>query len=190
MEIRLTEEAQEKMASAVNFDPCVPQGMPGVMANPLPIEFINRGDHIDLQLTAFAVLRRIDMTTRADPDSVPSSDLGYPVGRWAGDTLEVRTTRVSWPYLDNAGRPQTENAEILERFSLTDGRNRLNYTQTVTDPASLFEPLEWPTPYIYETPVELPCGSRLSLTAFLSSSTPLPVERQVRLTLSVAYATR
>lgn len=141
MEIRLTEEAQAKMASAVNFDPCVPQGMPGVMANPLPIEFIDRGDHIDLQLTAFAVLRRIDMTTRADPDSVPSSDLGYSVGRWAGDTLEVRTTRVSWPYLDDAGRPLTENVEILERFSLTDGRNRLSYSQTVTDPESLVEPL-------------------------------------------------
>ncbi len=45
-------------------------------------------------------------------------------------------------------------------------------------------PLEWPTPYIYETPVHLPRGSRLSLTAYLSNSTPAPVERHVRLTLS------
>jgi len=140
-EIRLTEEAQAKMTSAVNFDPCVAQGMPGAMANPLPIEFIDRGDHIDLQLTAFGVLRRIDMTARPDPASIPPSDLGYSVGRWAGDTLEVRTTAVSWPYLDDAGRPQTGDVEILERFFLTDGRNRLEYTQTVTDPASLVEPL-------------------------------------------------
>ena len=146
-EIRLTEEAQAKMANPVNFDPCVAQGMPGAMANPLPVEFIDRGDHIDLQLTAFGILRRIDMTARSNNESIPATDLGYSVGRWAGDTLEVRTTRVSWPYLDDAGRPQTDDVEILERFSLTDGKNRLEYTQTVTDPASLVEPLtttwEW-----------------------------------------------
>jgi hypothetical protein len=45
-------------------------------------------------------------------------------------------------------------------------------------------PLEWPTPYIYETPVDLPAGSWLSLTAHLSNRTPAPVERHVRLTLS------
>lgn len=47
-------------------------------------------------------------------------------------------------------------------------------------------PLEWPTPYIYETPVDLPGGSRLSLTAYLSNRTPAPVGRQVQLTISVA----
>ncbi len=48
-------------------------------------------------------------------------------------------------------------------------------------------PLDWPTPYIYENPVDLPGGSRLSLTAYTSNTTPVPAERQVELTLSVAY---
>ena len=47
-------------------------------------------------------------------------------------------------------------------------------------------PLDWPTPYIYETPVDLPGGSRLSLTAYVSNSTTAPVERHVQLTMSVA----
>ena len=140
-DIRLTEEARAKMTNSVAFDPCLPQGMPGVMLNPLPIELIDRGNHIDLQLTPFGVLRNIDMTARPDADLIPATDLGYSVGQRVGDTLEVRTTRVSWPYVDDAGRPQTENVEILERFSLVDGRNRLEYSQTVTDPASFVEPL-------------------------------------------------
>ena len=113
------------------------------MANPLPIEFIDRGDHIDLQLTAFGVLRRIDMTAL---DRIPTSI--PPIGprllrRVDGQAIRWRFARpaVSWPYLDDAGRPQTDDVEILERFSLADGRNRLEYTQTVTDPASLVEPL-------------------------------------------------
>ena len=85
------------------------------------------------------------MTAQAGADEVPTSDLGYSVGQWEDDTLEVRTTRVGWPYVDDAGRPQTEDVEILERFSLVDDGNVLRYTQTVIDPASLVEPvtLSW-----------------------------------------------
>ena len=145
IDIRLTASAQARMTDTPQFDPCLPQGMPPVMLNPLPVEFVDRGDHIDLQLTPFAVLRTINMIARSNPDDVAASDLGYSVGRWVGDTLEVRTTRVGWPYVDDAGRPQTEDVEILERFSLVDDGNVLRYQQTVIDPASLVEPvtLSW-----------------------------------------------
>jgi hypothetical protein len=139
--IRLTAAAQAKMTATPRLDPCQPQGMPGIMLNPLPMQFIDRGDHIDLQLTTFGVSRRIDMTVRASTEAVPLSDLGYSAGRWVADTLEVRTTRVGWPYVDDDGRPQSERVEILEQFSLTDRGSRLGYTQTVTDPESLVEPM-------------------------------------------------
>ena len=45
-------------------------------------------------------------------------------------------------------------------------------------------PLEWPTSYIYQTPVHLPGGSLLSLTAYTSNSTGAPVEQHVQLTMS------
>ena len=145
IDIRLTATAQAKMTDSPQFDPCLPQGMPAAMLNPLPVEFVDRGDHIDLQLTPFAVLRTIDMTAQVNPAEVSTSDLGYSVGQWVDDTLEVRTTRIGWPYVDDAGRPQTEDVEIFERFSLVDDGNVLRYTQTVTDPASLAEPvtLSW-----------------------------------------------
>ena len=146
-EIRLTEAAQASMDSGVEFDPCVPQGMPSLMYNPLPIEFVDNGDTIELRMTAFGIVRTIHVAGDVNDSVVAPSDLGYSVGRRVGDTLEVSTTRLSWPYFDDNATPQTENVEILERFSLVDGKSRLVYSQTVTDPESFVEPItaswEW-----------------------------------------------
>ena len=139
--IRQTAAAQANTPDASPLDPCVAQGMPATMMTPLPIEFIDRGDHIELQLTAFGVLRRIHLTPPENLEEIPLSDLGFSVGRWVDDTLEVRTTRVGWPYIDDEGKPQTEDVEILEQFSLIDSGNRLDYRQTVNDPESLLEPM-------------------------------------------------
>lgn len=145
IEVQLTEAAQAKMASAENLDPCVPQGMPAIMVNPLPVAFVDRGDHIDLQLASFGVLRRIEMKAQPNVDSILATKLGYSSGHWVGDTLEVKTTRVSWPYFDDAGTPQTENVEISETFAPSDDGNRLDYTMIVSDAASFSEPvtLSW-----------------------------------------------
>jgi Family of unknown function (DUF6152) len=52
---KLTPSAQAKMVNPPRLDPCRPQGMPGTMLNPLPLQLIDRGDQIDLQLTTFGV---------------------------------------------------------------------------------------------------------------------------------------
>lgn len=145
IEVELTEDALAAKALASEVDPCVPPGMPSAMVNPLPVRISDRGDHIEIHLETFDVLRRVDMTNSVDAESVPASKYGYSTGTWDGDVLEVRTTRVSWPYFDDAGTPQTEGVEIIERFALDDDANRLNYTMTVTDPASFVEPvtLDW-----------------------------------------------
>ena len=139
--IRQTAAAEANTPDTSPLDPCVAQGMPSTMMNPLPIEFIDRGDQIELQLATFGVRRTIHLTPPENLEAIPLSDLGYSVGRWAGDTLEVRTTRVSWPYIDDEGKPQSENVEIFEQFSLIDDGNRLGYRQTVTDPEMLLEPM-------------------------------------------------
>ena len=151
----LTPAAQAKMGSSQTLDACRPQGMPGIMLAPLPIRFVDRGEQIDLQLTTFSVVRSIDMAVARSVEVVPLSDLGYSVGRWVGETLEVRTTRIGWPYLDDEGRPQSENVEILERFSLLEGGARLRYSQTVTDPESLVEPMTVGWEYIADAAEEL-----------------------------------
>lgn len=48
-------------------------------------------------------------------------------------------------------------------------------------------PLEWPTPYIFKAPVDLPAGSQLSLTAYTSNNTAVPAEQLVQLTISLSF---
>ncbi len=146
-EILLTDVARANRDGGVEFDPCAPQGMPTLMYNPLPVEFVDNGDTIELRMTAFGVVRTIHMTAGADDATIEPSDFGYSIGRRVGEVLEVRTTRLSWPYFDDNGTPQSENVELLERFSLVDDKTRLTYNLTVIDPAYFVEPIaaswEW-----------------------------------------------
>ena len=61
---------------------CIAPGMPALMGNPYPMEVVQVGDDIELRFEEFDVLRTIHMGDNvADPADVPSSHLGYSVGR-------------------------------------------------------------------------------------------------------------
>jgi len=141
------------MAAAVaareSYDPltddtaleCIPQGMPGIMDNPFPIEFSEQDGDIVLRLEEWDTVRTIHMSAGADPASQPVTPLGYAVGRWEDETLVVETTRIDWPFFDDVGTPQSADVETVEHFWLNDDRTRLNYTITVTDPVTFAEPV-------------------------------------------------
>ena len=95
------------------------------------------------------------------PETVPLSDLGYSAGIWTGQTLEVRTTRIGWPYLDDEGRPQSEAVEIQEQFALLDEGDRLRYTKTIIDPETLTQPVtvSWDWIDIGEESLGFPCSA-------------------------------
>lgn len=115
---------------------CISQGMPGLMFSPFPIEFIDRGDEIVLKVEEWDAVRPIHMDDREDPRDQPATPLGYSTGRWEGQTLVVETTRVSWPYFDDIGTPQSEAVKIVERFTLSADEQRLGYAVRVTDPTT------------------------------------------------------
>lgn len=98
---------------------------------------------------------------------------GTNTHRLHAETLLATDTRVLalWPKLP-AG---VESIEVSAR--LPNGRVEILLF-------ALDIPLTWPTPYIYERPVDLPGGSRLSLTAYLSNSSAVAVEQHVQLTIS------
>ena len=92
---------------------CRPKGMPTIMEQPYPMEFVRKGDAILLRLEEYDTVRTIDMAPRAKVDSLPNP----------------------------SGVPQGPSSTIVERFTSTsDGR--LNYTMTVTDQATFTSPLE------------------------------------------------
>jgi len=128
-----------------SFDPlnnfatrCETEGMPRIMVNPHPFEFIDRGDEIILRTELYDIERSIHMDVEAPPDDAPWSRHGYSIGEWEQDgaVLVVRTTRVNWPFFDNVGTPQSRDVEIIERFTLSDDQTRLDFDITIIDPST------------------------------------------------------
>ncbi len=129
--------------------------MPNANLNPYLIEFIDEGDTIRLRIEEWDAIREIHMSAATASRNQAPSLLGYSVGRWEGQTLVIETTQVDAPYLDDAGTPQSENAEIVERFTLSENDNRLDYEVTVIDPQYLVEPAIWDASWIWRPGVEV-----------------------------------
>ncbi len=147
----LTEQA---LASAQAYDPvtdnagtgeCTPKGMPGIMSNPYPREFVDQGDTIVMRLEEYDTVRTIHMTETAP--GAPSM-LGHSVGRWDEDTLVVNTTHFG-PQLFRQGIWLSEDLEIIERITPSADGSRLHYEATATDPAAFVEPIEFSAQWIY-----------------------------------------
>ncbi len=143
----LTDAAKQGRAS---FNPltdsvapgCRPKGMPTIMEQPYPLEFVKKGDTILLRLEEYDTVRTIVMTPDAKFAALPKTLLGRSRGRWEGETLLVTTDRIDWAYIDPSGIPQGGSSSIVERFTPTPDGTRLSYTMTITDPATFTAPLE------------------------------------------------
>ena len=114
--------------------------MPGMMNNPYPIEFVDETDQIVLRLEEWDGLRTIHMAESASADSQNASGVGYSTGRWDGNTLVVTTTRINEPFFDDLGTPQSPTVQVVERFTLNDDQDRLDYRVVITDPLTFTEP--------------------------------------------------
>ena len=142
----ILEFTEEAIAAREALDPldnyaerCEPGGMPRIMRNPHPFEFVDHGSEISLASELYDLVRTIHMGSAPPPDA-PASPLGYSTGRWEGNTLIVTTTRINWPYFDNIGTPQSEVVEMLETFTVSDDQTRLDYRLRITDPGTFAEP--------------------------------------------------
>ena len=141
----LTDAAKKKRAT---FNPltdtvapgCRPKGMPTIMEQPYPLEFVNKGDTILLRLEEYDTVRTIHMKGGAAPAA--ASLLGYSQGRWDGNTLVVTTSRIAWPYFDPSGVPQSGSSSIVERYTATPDGTGLTLAMTVTDPDTFTQPIE------------------------------------------------
>lgn len=141
----LTPAAQSAIAS---FDPiatsrlagCKHPGVPRIMQQPDDLAFVDQGEEILLQIEEFDTVRHIDMTPDADRAQKPLSTLGYSTGAWDGRTLVVTTDRIAEPAIQWT-LPQSDQAEIVERFTPSEDGSRLDYELTVTDPVYMTEPL-------------------------------------------------
>lgn len=121
---------------------CIAPGMPTIMGNPYPMEFVRAGNNIELRIEEFDVKRVIHMDGSGAERAAPSM-LGYSVGRWEGtDTLVVTTSKISSPWFNRVGVSQGPAVSTLEKFRVDDAAGKLYYDLTVTDPWALTRPYE------------------------------------------------
>lgn len=139
--------AQAKRALAA-FDPltdtptlnCRPKGMPTIMEQPYPIEFVDQGQQILLRIEEYDTVRTIHLEPTAGARPAPSL-LGYSAGEWQGDTLVVKTTGSNWQHFDTVGIGLSLDVEITESFAVSQDGRRLNYRLEVIDPATFTAPV-------------------------------------------------
>jgi hypothetical protein len=118
---------------------CLPPGMPGIMSQPYPMEFLLTPGKVTIVIEAYQQVRHIYTDGRPLPDDPDLKFHGTSIGRWEGDTLVVDTVGFS---------PLTEltryvsfspKARIVERFRLADP-DTMSIETTITDPEVLAAP--------------------------------------------------
>jgi hypothetical protein len=118
---------------------CLPDGMPGMMAGPFPIEILQSRGQVTIIQEAYTQVRRIllDRPQKAVDDVEPGF-YGHSVGRWEGGVLTVDTIGIK-ENVDYLSVPHSKDRRIKERFSLgADGLLRDEIT--IEDPAVLEKP--------------------------------------------------
>ena len=118
---------------------CLPPGMPGIMGQPYPMEFLLTPGKVTIVIEAYQQVRHIYTDGRALPEDPDSKFHGTSVGRWEGDTLVVETVGFS-PLTELARNvPHSGQMRIVERFRLSDP-DTMTIETTITDPDVLRAP--------------------------------------------------
>ena len=118
---------------------CVPPGMPGIMGQPYPMEFLLTPGKVTIVIEAYTQIRHIYTDGRPLPEDPDLKFHGTSVGRWEGNALMVDTIGFSPLTELVANVPHGDKMRIRERFALT-GPDTMSIETTVTDPDVLTAP--------------------------------------------------
>ncbi|GGD47449.1 hypothetical protein GRI62_08700 [Erythrobacter arachoides] len=158
--IPYNEAAQERLAlnraNVINHDPeaaCYLPGIPRATYMPHPFQIV-QGDGDDiLMVYEYASANRV---IHMGEVGIPPIDtwMGTSYGRWDGDTLVVTTLAqgpglvklpagemmdgVTW--LDRAGNYLTNTATVIERFTMDESGDHMDYSVSIEDPTVYTRP--------------------------------------------------
>ena len=119
---------------------CLPPGMPGIMTQPYPMEFLMTPGKVTIVIEAYTQVRHIYTDGRKLPEDPDPKFFGTSVGHWEGDTLVVESVGFA-PHLTlAAGVPHSGKMKVVERFRLADADN-MSIETTITDPVALLAPI-------------------------------------------------
>jgi hypothetical protein len=132
---------QENFKNRMSEDPeakCYPPGVPRATYLPYPFQIIQGPRMLFIALGMGDYSRKIHL----DKDEPPPIDtwMGRSLGRFEGQTLVVEVTGLNGQaWLDRSGNFVSENATIVERFSLMTPFH-IQYEATITDPTVFTRP--------------------------------------------------
>jgi hypothetical protein len=119
---RLTEDPEVK---------CYLPGIPRATYVPYPFQIVQSPKNILMAYEYASANRVVNMEK---PTEAPvDSWMGWSNGKWEGDTLVVDVKSLNGhAWLDRVGDYTTDNAHIVERFTMTDA-DHINYEATIED---------------------------------------------------------
>jgi len=118
---------------------CLPPGLPAIMTQPYPMEFLLTPGKVTIVIEAYTQVRHIYTDGRPLPEDPNPKFFGTSVGHWDGDVLVVET--VGFSPLTQLARnlPHSGSMRIVERFQLSDP-DTMTIETTITDPGALEGP--------------------------------------------------
>ncbi len=138
---------------------CLPPGMPQIMTQPYPIEFLFNPGKVVILIEAYEQERTVYTDGRPHPEAstLAPTFQGDSIGHWDGDTLVVDTVGV---LPDTGPGPHTGGGiasgvshdvamRIIERIREVD-HDHMQITRTIIDPPVLVKPWTVTLPYVRE----------------------------------------
>ncbi|MGC2333263.1 MAG: hypothetical protein WA581_17550 [Candidatus Acidiferrales bacterium] len=118
---------------------CLPPGMPEIMGQPYPYEFLLTPGQVTIVGEAYMIVRHIYTDGRSLPEDPDPSFFGTSVGHWEGKTLVAESVGFSPQTTIAPDVPHSDKMKILERFQLLDP-DTMSIETTVIDPVALTHP--------------------------------------------------
>ena len=134
---------KERVANNAKDDPtsnCIVGGVPRSDFVPYPFKILETPGIVVILYEAIHSYRQIFTDGRSLPKDPSPAWFGYSVGRWEHDAFVVESAGFNdnvW--LDNAGRPATEQLKVTERFVRRDF-GHMDIEITIDDPKAYTRP--------------------------------------------------
>lgn len=131
------EHIAQRSKGDLSFDTmekCKPPGIPRLLLQARPFEFLQRSERIFIVYEWNRLVRVIDMDV-PQPESFGPTYLGQSVGHWQGNALVVDSQSFNdTTLLDDAGMPHSDQLHVIERYTLAASGRRLTARIRLEDP--------------------------------------------------------
>jgi len=118
---------------------CDPPGMPQIMTQPYPVEFLFTPGKVTVAIEAYSQMRRIFVDGRPHQEDPDPTYQGDSIGHWEGDTLVVDSVGFIPESLIMPGIGHSDQMSIEERIRRV-SPDTLEIKRTIKDPKVLTEP--------------------------------------------------